>query len=172
MILTPGSLEVLEISKIGEKLPKRLIIDTNLLLLLIIGGVEGGRHIKNSKRLSSFDMDDYDSVLKIMGMHDELFITPYIATEISNLIDLNGHAGILARGIAKSYFSKICKKIEVDIEEDCSSDYFIRYGITDASLIKLAHDYYILTNDHRMLEPLYTANLSNIIPYDVIKNRR
>lgn len=102
-------------------------------------------------------------------MHDELFITPYIATEVSNLIDLSSHAKILAYAIAKKYFSTICKKIDVSIDEDCSSIYFTEYGITDASLIKLAHNYFILTNDHRMSVPLYKTNPKNIILYDPIQ---
>ena len=83
---------------------KNLIIDTNLLLLLVIGAVEGGRHIKNSKRLGAFDLDDYNTVLKIMATYDEIFITPYIATEVSNLIDLNGNPGVLAYKIARELF--------------------------------------------------------------------
>ena len=42
---------------------KTLIIDTNLLLLLVIGAVEGGRHIQNSKRLNKFTLQDYDAIL-------------------------------------------------------------------------------------------------------------
>ncbi|WP_414449054.1 hypothetical protein AB4851_07275 [Burkholderia sp. 22PA0099] len=146
---------------------KRLIIDTNLLLLLVIGAVEEGRHIRNSKRLGAFGLRDYDNVLKIMQEYDMVFITPYIATEVSNLIDLDDSAGRLAYDIAKNLFS-IFSKIEVDIDEDCGSNFFSTFGITDSSLIKLSTDYFVLTNDHRMLSVLYQASPEKILPYVVV----
>lgn len=145
-------------------MPKRLIIDTNLLLLLVIGMVEEGRHIRNSKRLKAFNTSDYDKVVKIMSGYDEVHITPYIATEISNLIDLDGHAKSLAYQAAKYLFS-LFKKIDVDIDTDCESEYFLKFGITDSSIINLAPNYFILTCDHRMLEPLYKNSKDTIIPY-------
>lgn len=148
---------------------KHLIIDTNLLLLLVIGAVEGGRHIRNSKRLNAFNISDYDNVLKIMSNYDDVFITPYIATEVSNLIDLKGDARILAYKIAKNLFS-VFRKIDVDLDQDCESDLFLTFGVTDNSLIRLAPNYFILTNDHRMLVPLFKSSKDTIIPY--IADRR
>ena len=150
-------------------MPGRLIIDSNLLLLLVIGAVEDGRHIKNSKRLNAFTSLDYDNVLKIMYEYDEIYITPYIATEVSNLIDLNGSARLLAFEFARELFCSQCKKIDVEIDNDCDSELFLRYGITDSSLIKLAPDYFILTCDYRLLEELFKINMNNIIPYNLSK---
>jgi hypothetical protein len=145
-------------------MPKRLIIDTNLLLLLVIGAVEEGRHIRNSKRLNAFNITDYDNILKIMCDHDEVFVTPYIATEVSNLIDLDGHARMLAYQVAKYLFS-IFKKVDIDIDKDCESDLFLKFGITDNSLIRLAPNYFILTSDCRMLDSLFKSSEDTIIPY-------
>lgn len=85
---------------------KKLIIDTNLLLLLVIGAVEGGRHIQNSKRLNKFTFQDYDAILDVMACHQEICITHYIATEVSNLIDLTGYASRLAYETARILFSQ------------------------------------------------------------------
>ncbi len=148
---------------------KNLIIDTNLLLLLVIGAVEEGRHIKNSKRLKAFSKQDYHNVLQIMANFDNVFITPYIATEVSNLIDLKGYVKELAYMVARELFANF-KKIEVDIDKDCQSELFLRFGLTDNSIIQLASDFFILTNDHRMLEPLFTQNADNIIPYNLVNS--
>ncbi|NLY64991.1 MAG: hypothetical protein GX070_08575 [Alcaligenaceae bacterium] len=147
---------------------RRLIIDTNLLLLLVIGAVEGGRHIHNSKRLGAYDITDYDAVLACMKKYKEVCITPYIAAEVSNLIDLDGHAGVLAYGIARELFSCF-KEIDTIINDDCEPDYFLRFGITDSSLIRLAPGFDILTNDKRMLDMLFAASPNTIIPYEFIK---
>ncbi len=146
---------------------KNLIIDTNLLLLLVIGAVEEGRHIANSKRLKAFSEQDYHEVLQIMARFDNVFITPYIATEVSNLIDLKGYAKERAYVVARGLFAQF-KKIEVDIDKDCQSELFLRFGLTDNSMIQLASDFSILTNDHRMLEPLFAQNADNIIPYNIL----
>ncbi len=145
-------------------MPRHLIIDTNILLLLVIGAVEEGRHIGNSKRLKAFSITDYDNILRIIRDYDKIFITPYIATEVSNLIDLDGHARILAFQIAKNLFS-VFEQIEVSIGQDCESDLFLEFGITDNSLIRLAPDYFILTSDYRMLDSLFKSSEHTIIPY-------
>lgn len=145
-------------------MPRHLIIDTNLLLLLVIGAVEEGRHIGNSKRLKAFSIKDYDNIIRIIKPYDKICITPYIATEVSNLIDLDGHARILAYQVARNLFS-FFEKIAVDIDQDCESDLFLEFGITDHSLIRLAPDYFILTSDYRMLDCLFKSSQDTIIPY-------
>ncbi|AZL73279.1 PIN domain-containing protein [Pseudomonas oryziphila] len=143
---------------------RKLIIDTNLLLLLVIGSLEGGRFIRVSKRLKKFADADYQKVLAIIAEHDEVHITPYIATEISNLIDLTGPAYHSALAVAGQLFSMF-RQVESDIHTDSSGEHFLRFGITDNSLIQLASDYFILTDDHRMLGPLFASQPANIIPY-------
>lgn len=147
---------------------KNLVIDTNLLLLLVIGSVENGRHIQTSKRLGDFDLNDYDVLLKIIATFDNVCITPYIATEISNLIDLKDHALVLAFKIASVLFSEF-KQINVCIEKDCSDDFFLRYGITDASLIGLANTHSILTNDNRLLPALFSIEGADVIPFEALR---
>ncbi|HBO2483051.1 TPA: hypothetical protein VDV13_001616 [Pseudomonas aeruginosa] len=146
----------------------KLIIDTNLLLLLVIGAVEEGRHIRNSNRLNGFDILDYNVVLEVIKNHKEVFITHYIATEVSNLIDLKGHASELAYNVARVLFSQFTQ-IESDVGQDCELENFLFYGITDSSLVRLAPEYTILTNDNRLLGPLFDACEKNIIPFEVAK---
>jgi hypothetical protein len=142
-----------------------LIIDTNLLLLLVIGAVEGGRHISTSNRLNKFTIKDYDLILKIMDNYKAVAITPYIATEVSNLIDLDGRASDLAYNIAGVLFSQF-NQINSNIIDDVSHPAFPVFGITDCSLIKLAEDYVILTDDNRLLNSLYDSNFENVLPFE------
>ncbi|MCE1113885.1 MULTISPECIES: hypothetical protein [Pseudomonas] len=57
------------------------------------------------------------------------------------------------------------RQVESDIRTDSCGEHFLRFGISDNSLIQLACDYFILTDDHRMLGPLYASHPTNIIPY-------
>jgi len=142
----------------------RLVIDANLLLLLVIGAVEEGRYISKSKRLRNFDLTDYDNVVKIMSSFNEVCITSYIATEVSNLIDLHGTSGQLAFRIARGLFS-FFTEISTSIRDDCSPGYFEYFGITDSSLIRLVSECKVLTSDNRLCAVLYKVNPKNVLQY-------
>lgn len=150
---------------------KKLIIDTNLLLLLVIGAVEGGRHIKNSKRLNKFTLQDYQTVIDVMVNHQEVCITPYIAAEVSNLIDLHGYASRLAYETARILFSQF-RQIHSDIATDSAQHTFLAYGLTDSSLVRLAADHTILTDDQRLFGALFSACAENILPFEVVRKVR
>ncbi|WP_249605169.1 hypothetical protein [Chromobacterium sp. IRSSSOUMB001] len=141
-----------------------LLIDTNLLLVMIIGSVDEGRYINKSKRLGEFCVEDYYALWKIVENYKEIWITPYIAAEVSNLIDLNGYAGVKAFELARELFGHF-KQAKTLISDDCKDDLFISFGLTDNSIINLSKEFDILTNDQRMLIPLYTVSPERIVPY-------
>lgn len=153
-------------------MPKNLIVDTNLLLLWIIGSIDSGTHIRSSNRLKKFNYKDFQIVNTIIGTYDTLSITPYIATEISNLIDLNGYVKeqvfkrfqVLLRDITA------VKVIDTDIRTDISGKNFVKFGLTDNSLITLINDYFILTDDDRLCFILYNVNADNVLQYSFVKN--
>lgn len=153
-------------------MPKNLIVDTNLLLLWIIGSIDNGAHIGSSNRLKKFNYKDFQIVNTIIGTYDTLSITPYIATEISNLIDLNGY-------VKKQVFARFqilltditaVKIIDTDIREDISGKNFLNFGLTDNSLITLINDYFILTDDDKLCFILYSVNAENVLQYNFVKN--
>ncbi|MYM88026.1 hypothetical protein GTP91_12660 [Rugamonas sp. FT82W] len=146
----------------------RLLIDTNLLLVMIIGAVDGGRYIEKSKRLGRFCVEDYDRLWELVAEYKEVWITPYIAAEVSNLIDLDRYAREKAFEIARGIFG-IFNQAPTSISEDCKSEFFIDFGLTDSSIINLSRDFDILTNDQRLWGPLYAANPDSVIPYIPVK---
>jgi hypothetical protein len=81
-----------------------------------------------------------------MACHQEICITHYIATEVSNLIDLTGYASRLAYETARILFSQFTQ-VHSNITSDCAQDTFLAYGLTDSSLVRLAADHTILTDD-------------------------
>lgn len=151
---------------------RKIIVDTNILLLMIIGAVENGAYIKSSKRLKSFNMEDYSIILNFLDSYPkkQRFITPYIATEVSNLIDLRSNAKILAYEVARLIFDEF-SQLDVTINNDCNCPYFSSFGITDVSLIHLSSEYEIFTNDDKLATILYklTKNENNVISYNMLK---
>ncbi len=66
---------------------KTLLLDTNLLLLLFIGGKDSSL-IQKAKTLSMFVEDDYDLLGDVINnsAFNSLVTTPHIMTEVSNLL--------------------------------------------------------------------------------------
>ncbi|WP_234465011.1 hypothetical protein [Pseudomonas sp. S44] len=146
-----------------------LIIDTNLLLLLVIGLVEDGRHISKSDRLNGYSQEDYQIVVRFMGRFKSVFTTHYIATEVSNLIDLGGELGSRVYEAARLLLSEF-QQIESTIVDDSASPYFLKFGLTDASLISLVSDYTVLTDDGPLSGVLYAVNGDNVVQLEVAKS--
>ncbi|UFH48404.1 hypothetical protein [Pseudomonas sp. KNUC1026] len=138
-------------------MPRRtsLVLDTNLFVLIAIGAVEGGRHIRNSDRLGKYSIQDYEKAVSVLGTFDEAYITPYIAAELSNLIDLTGYARTLAFSIIAELTATQFKCISVDVSRDFQSPLIDIFGLADCSLISLAREHVIFTNDHRLAAALY-----------------
>lgn len=67
-----------------ELVGRPLILDTNLLLLLIVGS-ESPDLIPKCKRLTDFTPDDFELLAGIVGQFGCLVTTPNIATETNNL---------------------------------------------------------------------------------------
>lgn len=141
-----------------------LVMDTNLLLLLIIGHIDEGRHLHKSKRLSAYDRKDLEKLHRVMAEFENIIISPYLAAEVSNLIDLTDTLRQRAFEVARIFFSRF-EQVSVSVCQDAQHSAFIRYGITDASLAVLAKDYMIITNDNRLLPILFAVNAKNVLPF-------
>jgi hypothetical protein len=61
-----------------------VLLDSNLLLLLVIGTIDR-RLITSFKRTQHFSESDYDAVREIASLSGRLITTPHIVTETSNL---------------------------------------------------------------------------------------
>lgn len=64
-----------------------LLIDTNLLVLLVVGRVNPER-IQSFKRTSGYDKQAYDALERIVLHARRLVALPHVWAEVSNLTDL------------------------------------------------------------------------------------
>jgi hypothetical protein len=110
------------------------ILDTNLLLLLIVG-TTCPSYIKKHKRLRAYSQDDFILLEKLISRASKIIITPNTLTETSNL----------ARHIsdpAKTHISKVFRAAIIDTDEIylpskivVEEDEFFRLGLTDCILL-------------------------------------
>ncbi|EED5477972.1 hypothetical protein UJ39_17095 [Salmonella enterica subsp. enterica serovar Tennessee] len=110
-------------------------------------------------------MDDFDKVRRTMiAANGKVYITPYIAAEVSNLIDLTGYVNELVMRQAAIVFEAL-GQINVSITDD-TKGMFPNFGITDNSLIELVKEHSVLTDDRRLAAHLFGVNWNNVLLLD------
>ena len=136
-----------------------ILVDTNILLLLFIGAFDQDL-IQRFKRTRQFTVEDYATLTSILGLFDKIATNPHILTEVSNL---SGQLGEPARS---EYFKKFSSDIILLEEENMASrdvatmQEFVRFGLTDTGIIRLARRrYLVLTDDFRLSQYLQNAGV-------------
>lgn len=113
-----------------------LVLDTNLLVLLIVGSTRRdliGRH----KRLKAFTVEDFDLLSRLIAVAPQVIVTPNTLTETSNLI---GQIEDPARTQIRETFRQVVGATEeeyVPSRDAVSARHFLRLGLTDAGLLQL-----------------------------------
>jgi hypothetical protein len=114
-----------------------LLIDTNLLLLLVVG-LTNENYIAKHKRLQGYEIADFHHLRDVVSQASTLLFVPNVLTEASSflrMIDdpiktelMHSFAGMIAR-VEESYVAS------ADVTERVE---FARLGLTDAVLLQLA----------------------------------
>lgn len=135
-----------------------IVVDTNLLILLIVGSYNK-EQIERFKRTSVFTANDYDKLNDFLRSF-KVVVTPNILTEITNLCDgLNSTTDFqFFRHISQIYPSleEICIGSELVLNETS----FYKFGLTDSLLEYLSkRKVLILTDDLRLYGYLNSLKL-------------
>jgi hypothetical protein len=126
-----------------------IILDTNLLLLFVVGMTEQEYVVKH-KRLSAYTIADFHLLLDMLSAAKAIVVTPNTLTETSNLIK---HINEPARSHIYGFFQKLVKATETEerfIESRIAVDRpeFLRLGLTDSALLQVgAESHTLLTAD-------------------------
>ena len=133
---------------------KGLLIDTNIVLLYIIGSIDISM-IRNFSRTSMFTENDFDRVSKFIDYFTVKITTPHILTEVSNLLGNKEIHYLYLRTYLENSNEIFLKSAEISINKS-----FLSFGLTDAAVIETGKDLYLIfTNDR----PLYGyLNRNNI----------
>ena len=142
---------------------KGLLLDSNLLLLYLIGAVDpalvgDGRYNK----LSDFTRTQIVILKRLTFLFRHLVTTAHVLTEVSNLIGTMHDAGKLR------VFSSFADTLEVVREQDVSSyraarrTEFYYLGLTDSILAELAGEFLVVSNDARMVDVLRQSGFETL----------
>ena len=114
-----------------------VLIDTNLLVLLVVGFVNLDR-IRHFKRTCNFHSEDWELLTKILERLPLRFTSAHILAEVSNLTDLGGFEQEDARDVLHHAIS-LMVELPASSLEACRSRYYRRLGLTDAVIVSIAN---------------------------------
>ena len=141
---------------------KSLFIDTNLLLVLIVGAL-GPEQIERFKRTKAYTREDYALLLAFVGGFKRMLTTPNVLTEVSNLLDwlyepLRRKAQV-ALGVLTAQF----EEKYVASSEAATDPSFPLLGLSDVSILRsVGKDVTVLTDDLPLYLRLSAAGIDAI----------
>ena len=125
---------------------KGVLVDTNLLVLFLVGTVNRQR-ILNFKRTGDFAIADYDLLVRLIGWFGKLIATPHVLSQVSDLTDLSGIELIAIREL----FKVLVENIEESYDTSrvlVGDPAFKRLGLTDAAIATVcSRGILVLTTD-------------------------
>lgn len=111
------------------------MIDTNLLVLLVVGLTDEG-YIEKHDNLAAYSAEDFRRLLELIGSHKLLFV-PHVLSETSNLLRQIKDP---IRSELMARFGELIKRVEEKYVGGASVaelPVFVRLGLTDAVLARL-----------------------------------
>lgn len=152
------------VTLMGKHRHKGLLIDTNVLLLLLVGSLDS-KLIGNFKTTANqgFDEADFNLLRAFVGKFHKIVTTPHILTEVSN------HADKIKGDHHKKIFERfVCliEQLDERIEPTkllTKSDAFVGFGLTGTAISSLASkNLLVLTADFPLVGYLQKKNVDVI----------
>ena len=154
---------------------KRIAIDANLLLVLVIGGAAPELlESRSLKHLKGFGLEDFELLIDLVAGTDKTITTPNALTEVANLI---GH-------IAEPLRSRVRDVLKIWIDRTneqypssqlASADVAFRWlGLTDCAWLTMlarCKDVVLLTADHNLYIEAQSRGLE-AINFNHVRERR
>lgn len=115
-----------------------LILDTNLLLLFIVGTTNRDLIAKHKRLRKNFSLDDFDLLWRLIANTPHVFVTPNTLTETSNLL---GYIDEPARTQVFETFRALILSMQeeyVESRKAAGVEEFLRLGLTDSALLEIA----------------------------------
>jgi hypothetical protein len=114
---------------------KGVLVDSNLLVLLLVGAVNKQR-IQRFKRTQNFTIEDFDLLTRLTAWFSTVIATPHVLSQASDLADLRGKE---LREIRRT-FKLIVERVEefYDPSRELAADpIFERLGLADAAIARV-----------------------------------
>ena len=143
---------------------KGVVVDTNLLLVFLIGAYDTA-YLEHFKKTSSYTAEDYELLRRIVKNFPNVVVTPNILTEVSNLT-----LDYMTEGHHSKYFPHLISYINGAAEQHTKMEVLIKngmlikFGFTDTSILETAqaNDYLVITDDLKLYAMLQRYGVGSI----------
>lgn len=135
---------------------KGILVDTNLMVLLVVGTYEIQR-ISSFKRTRQYTIEDFALVMRVLELFERRITTPHILTEVDNL----------TRQLPETEHSAISETLThlvstlFEVHEPAAAimrmDLYPDLGLTDCVTVSLSRDLLVITDDYRLSNILSAA---------------
>lgn len=139
-----------------------LLVDTNLMLLLLVG-LYDTQQIPKFKRTKEFTIENYETLARFVSAFKKVITTPNILTEVNSL------SNQLSENLKHQYYNVFTQVISQFLEfyqpsvNLVSSAEFAKFGLTDSGIASLAKDtYLVLTDDFKLSNYLQSQKVDVI----------
>ena len=147
---------------LNRHLGKSVLIDTNILLLLFVGGFDRTL-ITSFKRTAVYTADDFDLLLNLLTLIPRVVTTPHVLAEVNSL------SGQLGEPKRTEYFQFFAEQLEllderyVRSDAAAKSEWFAKIGLTDSGILAASADgLLVLTDDFRFGHFLALSDVDTI----------
>ncbi|MEH1950509.1 MAG: PIN domain-containing protein [Nostoc sp.] len=144
---------------------KGVLIDTNILLLFLVGSVNQER-ITKFNRTQKFIPEDYELLLEFIARFQKLVTTPDILTEVNSLVNQLGEP---ERSQCFEIFAQFVKNVAlldeyyVNSLDAVNTEKFVKFGLTDSGILTLSKGkYLVLTDDFKLASYLQSVEVDVI----------
>lgn len=148
-----------------------VIVDTNLVVLLVVGTASKD-YISKHKRLTSFSRDDFDLLVILLSQFSDIVTVPHILSEVSSIArHIENPARDKIQGALRDFIES-CTEIPIQSIDGARRTEFHRFGITDAVILHVCAmatggaTPTLLTADTKL------ANAAHSLGYSVIDYRQ
>ena len=140
---------------------KGVLLDTNLLLLLVLGNYAPAR-ILSFKRTRSYSPLDFQRLHELISKFEVRWTTPNILTEVDNLGRQLPQAEHLALATSVRQVAGISIEIVRPSRYVTALSYYSKFGLTDAVSILLSRECLVVSDDFRLCNYIASTGLDAI----------
>ena len=159
-------------SLISQYREKGILIDTNLLLVLLVGNVQP-RLIGRTARTDGYSIEDYEHITDILSHFNRFITMPQILTETGNLLkrncpnentrlDLNREFAIFVHLGLTREVRKLSRRVTIHPK-------FSNLGYADAAILTVAAGKYLLLTADEPLQNFAGALGVDVLPFQWLR---
>ena len=113
---------------------RSILLDTNLLVLLIVG-LYDKKLIGKHKRTNTFVIEDFDLLTRLLNNYNSLWVTSHCLAEVSNLLKQTNHQTAKELLVVLSNFLSDKNESHINKSILFKNDTFMHLGVADTGIV-------------------------------------